>query len=121
MGLFRLSRNLVNQEQGLEKGQAAGVSTPSIQQGSHPCVLTAPANGVDVRILTQSGEEALPRGWWGQRGVGLRQQVPARLRELPPAQVGELGPGPLLSAARRERLEDGVLDALSTTAGEERE
>lgn len=41
--------------------------------------------------------------------------MPAGLRELPPAQVGELGPGPLLSAACRERLEDGVLDALSTT------
>lgn len=62
-----------------------------------------------------------PQGLVGQRGVGLRQQVPAGLRELPPAQVGELGPGPLLSAACRERLEDGVLDALSTTAGEERE
>lgn len=74
-----------------------------------------------MKILTQSGEEALPRAWWGQRGAGLRQQVPAGLRELPPAQVGELGPGPLLSTARRERLKDRVLDALGTAAGEERE
>lgn len=74
-----------------------------------------------MRILTQSGKEALPRAWWGQRGAGLGQQVPAGLRELPSTQVGELGSGPLLSTAHRERLKDRVLNALGTAAGEERE
>lgn len=107
--------------------QLAGCpAAPNIHRGSNPSPLTpraplAASPGRAARTLTQRGEEAVPGARGGQGGVGLREEVPAGFGGLPAGQVGELGPGPGLHAARGERLEDGVLDALGTAAaGEER-
>lgn len=108
--------------------QLAGCpAAPNIDQGSNPSsphpphVPLAASPGRAARTLTQRGEEAVPGARGGQGGVGFGEQVPAGFRGLPAGQVGELGPGPGLHAARGERLEDGVLDALGTAAaGEER-
>lgn len=88
---------------------------------SPPRAPLAASPGRAARTLTQRGEEAVPGARGGQGGVGLGEEVPAGFGGLPAGQVGELGPGPGLHAARGERLEDGVLDALGTAAaGEER-